>query len=102
MATASSPMPCQNPDSVQKERPCLPNRACRFRTNQIKATKRLSLPALFFQGEVDGVNPPPVSESDAEKFTGPFERTLLPGIGHFPTREVPDVVAEGLIMHLSG
>ncbi len=70
--------------------------------DKVKATKTLSLPALFFQGEVDGVNPPPVSESVAEKFTGPFERILLPGVGHFPTREAPDAVAERLIMHFTG
>ena len=70
--------------------------------DKVKATKTLSVPALFFQGEVDGVNPPPVSESVAEKFTGPFERILLPGVGHFPTREVPDVVGERLIRHFIG
>ena len=70
--------------------------------DEVKATKTLSLPALFFQGEVDGVNPPQVSESVAEKFTGPFERILLPGVGHFPTREAPDAVAERLIMHFTG
>jgi pimeloyl-ACP methyl ester carboxylesterase len=70
--------------------------------DKIKTTKTLSLPALFFQGEVDGVNPPPVSESVAEKFTGPFERILLPGVGHFPTREAPDVVGERLIRHFTG
>ena len=70
--------------------------------DKVKATKTLSLPALFFQGEIDGVNPPPVSESVAEKFTGPFERILLRGVGHFPTREAPDIVAERLIMHFTG
>jgi pimeloyl-ACP methyl ester carboxylesterase len=69
---------------------------------KVEATRTLSLPALFFQGEADGVNPPPVSETVAEKFTGPFKRILLPGVGHFPTREAPHAVAERLIVHFTG
>jgi len=32
------------------------------------------------------VNPPRASEKIAEKFTGPFERIVLLGVGHFPLR----------------
>lgn len=66
-----------------------------------KATASLALPALYFQGELDGVNPPKVSERVAEKFTGPFERVVLPGIGHFPTREAPADVARRLVRHFT-
>jgi pimeloyl-ACP methyl ester carboxylesterase len=65
----------------------------------VKAAKTLALPAIYFQGELDGVNPPPTSETVAEKFTGPFERIVLPGVGHFPTREAPAQVAERLAAH---
>lgn len=65
---------------------------------KIKATKSLSLPALFIGGEKDGVNPPWVSEKVGEKFTGPFERIILPGVGHFPQREAPEKVA-GILQH---
>lgn len=57
----------------------------------------LSLPVLYFQGAEDGVNPPPTSEKVHEKFSGPFERILLTGVGHFPTREVPEAVASRLV-----
>ena len=66
---------------------------------KVKATKQLSIPCLFFQGEEDGVTPPEGSEKMPEKFTGPFERILLPGVGHFPTREAPDRVAPALAAH---
>ena len=66
---------------------------------KVKATKQLSTPVLYIQGEVDGVNPPHVSEEISEKFSGPFERRVLPGVGHFPTREAPEVVAEALVRH---
>jgi pimeloyl-ACP methyl ester carboxylesterase len=61
----------------------------RWLDDKVKATKTLSLPTLYFQGEWDGVNPPPTSEAIAEKFTGPIARIVLPGVGHLPTREAP-------------
>jgi len=36
-------------------------------------------------------------EDVANKFSGPFERTVLPGVGHFPQREDPDAVTQILI-----
>jgi pimeloyl-ACP methyl ester carboxylesterase len=66
---------------------------------KIQATKTLALPTLYFQGERDGVNPPKASEHVAEKFTGPFERIVLSGVGHFPTREAPAAVAPRLVKH---
>ena len=52
---------------------------------------------MYFQGDVDGVNPPATSQNVAEKFTEPFERIILSGGGHFPTREAPDRVSEHLM-----
>lgn len=66
---------------------------------KVKSVKTLSLPALYIQGEVDGVNPPSVSESVPSKFIGPFKRIVLPGVGHFPTREAPLDVARVLLAH---
>ena len=68
---------------------------------KIKATQTLSLPALYIQGEVDGVNPPYVSENVHKKFTGPFSRIVLPGVGHFPSREAPDVLSTHLLRFLA-
>jgi hypothetical protein len=30
----------------------------------------------------------------SEKFVGPFERIVLDGVGHFPTREAPDLIGK--------
>jgi pimeloyl-ACP methyl ester carboxylesterase len=65
----------------------------------VRATRTLALPTIYFQGELDGVNTPRASEKIAEKFTGPFERIGLPGVGHFPTREAPAEVAARLVKH---
>jgi pimeloyl-ACP methyl ester carboxylesterase len=68
---------------------------------KIKSTKKLKTPTMFFHGAEDGVTPPHMTENMTEKFVGPFERIVLDGVGHFPTREAPDRVAAGLIRHFS-
>ncbi|MGI4751233.1 MAG: alpha/beta fold hydrolase [Janthinobacterium lividum] len=69
--------------------------------NKVKSTKTLSLPTLYIQGEADGVNPPYVSENVHEKFTGSFKRIVMPGIGHFPSREAPDLLSAYLLDFLA-
>jgi pimeloyl-ACP methyl ester carboxylesterase len=68
---------------------------------KIRSTKKLKTPTLFFHGALDGVTPPYMTENMAEKFVGPFERVVLDGVGHFPTREAPDRVASRLIQHFA-
>ena len=68
---------------------------------KIKSTKTLSLPAMYVQGEVDGVNPPQFSKDVPKKFAGPFDYVLLPGVGHFPSREAPDVLVTHLLHFLA-
>ena len=68
----------------------------------MKATKTLSLPAIYIQGTADGVNPPAAATSVPEKFSGPFEFVELAGVGHFPQREAPMAVAGHLVTLLTG
>jgi pimeloyl-ACP methyl ester carboxylesterase len=53
-----------------------------------EGSRVLDVPTLYVQGELDGVNPPETSEKVAEKFKGPFERIILPGVGHFYARGI--------------
>jgi pimeloyl-ACP methyl ester carboxylesterase len=76
-----------------------PDPTSKWLDDKVKSTQTLALPTIYFQGELDGVNPPPTSEKIAEKFTGPFERIVLPGVGHFTTREAPAQVAARLVKH---
>lgn len=74
-----------------------PDPASQWLEDKVKATRTLSLPTIYFQGAVDGVNPPSASKSVPQKFTGPFAFIELAGVGHFPQRENPDAVARHLI-----
>ncbi|MCT8002720.1 alpha/beta hydrolase [Sphingomonas sanguinis] len=65
--------------------------------DRVKATKTLSLPALYLHGEVDGVNPPSTAREVPGKFTGSFTMVELPGVGHFPQRENPEAVTRHLL-----
>jgi pimeloyl-ACP methyl ester carboxylesterase len=66
---------------------------------RVKATRRLAVPAIFLQGGADRVSPPSASEKMGAKYSGPFERIVLDGVGHFLPREMPNVVTEHLLRH---
>jgi pimeloyl-ACP methyl ester carboxylesterase len=66
---------------------------------KVKATRRLATPTLFLQGGADRVTTPAASETMAAKHSGPFERVVLDGLGHFLPREAPDLVAGHLLRY---
>lgn len=78
-----------------------PDPRSRWLEEKVKSTQQLAHPAIYIQGEVDGVNPPHTTENVVEKFSGTFERVVLPGVGHFPTREASDDVAALLVAHFA-
>jgi pimeloyl-ACP methyl ester carboxylesterase len=52
----------------------------------------IAAPTVVLAGDADGVDPPSPDDHDAVHFTGPYERRLLSGIGHFVPREAPEAV----------
>ena len=70
--------------------------------DKVRETTTLSLPTLYVQGAVDGVNPPETSADLATKFSGPFARVILSGVGHFAQRENPAAVARHLVRLFTG
>jgi pimeloyl-ACP methyl ester carboxylesterase/sugar lactone lactonase YvrE len=70
--------------------------------DKVKATRTLALPAIYIQGDADGVNPPSASAGVPDKFTGPFGYIRISGVGHFPQREHPQAVARHLIHLFTG
>ncbi|MBZ9769099.1 alpha/beta hydrolase [Mesorhizobium sp. CA6] len=62
---------------------------------QVEA-KVISVPTLVLHGDDDRVVLPGSSEGKEEYFSASYERELLPGVGHFPTREAPEQTREAL------
>jgi len=62
----------------------------------------ISAPMLVIHGDADTVNPVSTSAGKEVFFSGRYERVVLEGIGHFPQREAPDLVAQALISFFAG
>lgn len=60
----------------------------------------LEVPTLVLHGDTDTCNHPDSSARKEHFFRGRYQRTLLPGTGHFPHREVPELVAKTVLSFL--
>jgi pimeloyl-ACP methyl ester carboxylesterase len=58
----------------------------------VTAAESISVPTLMIQGGSDAVTLPDSTEGKDKYFTGGYARHVLPGVGHFPTREAPEAV----------
>lgn len=56
--------------------------------------RTIEVPTLLIHGAEDRCVAASASEAKDQHFRSVYERRLMPGIGHFPTREAPDTVAE--------
>lgn len=61
----------------------------------------IAVPTLVVHGSVDTCNDPSTSRNRESLFAGPYERHVLGGIGHFPTREAPTPVGLAIVRFLS-
>ena len=61
----------------------------------------IETPTLMIQGAADRCDGPAASAHLERYFTRGYRRVLLDGVGHFPHREAPDVVAQAIHRHLS-
>jgi pimeloyl-ACP methyl ester carboxylesterase len=62
-----------------------------------KAAQTISVPTLMIQGGADGVTLADTTDGKEKHFAGGYQRHVLDGVGHFPTREAPDAVNRLLI-----
>ena len=58
---------------------------------------KISVPTIVLQGEADGAHPPGSSEHHAAFFSGPYQRRVLPRIGHNPPQEDPRSFADAVL-----
>ncbi len=67
-------------------------------TEQRLATQpEIGVPTVAIDGDADGVMPLGGCEDHAEYFTGPYERIVLPRIGHNPPQEAPKAFADAVL-----
>jgi pimeloyl-ACP methyl ester carboxylesterase len=59
---------------------------------RVHAAQSISVPTLMIQGGSDAVSLPVATEGQDKYFTGGYVREVIPGVGHFPTREAPEAV----------
>ena len=65
-----------------------------------RADRTIRVPTLMLHGGADPVTAAWTSEGKDALFTGRYERHVLPGLNHFPTREAPDAVARHILAFL--
>ena len=63
---------------------------------------KITVPAIALQGDADGVLPSEVSKRHTGFFTGPYQRRLLPRIGHNPPQEDPKSFADAVLELMRG
>lgn len=56
----------------------------------------IAVPTINLHGLADGVHPAPAKDRDAARFTGAYERRLLPRIGHNISQEAPEAFADAV------
>lgn len=56
----------------------------------------IGVPTLHLQGERDGCIAVAACQGEERYFSGPFERRILPGVGHFAPLEAPRAVADAI------
>jgi len=64
---------------------------------RLAARPKISVPTIALQGEADGIMPPQGSEKHAALFSGPYQRRVLPKVGHNPPQESPQAFAAAVL-----
>jgi pimeloyl-ACP methyl ester carboxylesterase len=57
----------------------------------------ITVPTIVLHGASSGIQPPAGSEAHARLFSGPYQRRVLPKIGHNLPQEAPIVVADAVL-----
>lgn len=65
--------------------------------SRLAGSPRIAVPTLVLHGEDDRCIVPDSSLGAERWFSGAYRRVGLPGVGHFPQREVPQTVAEAAL-----
>ncbi len=64
---------------------------------QLVGSPKIAVPTIVLQGAAAGVQPADMSERHARFFTGPYQRRLIPVVGHNLPQEAPAAFAEAAL-----
>jgi pimeloyl-ACP methyl ester carboxylesterase len=63
----------------------------------LAAQPPITVPTISLQGDSSGIGQPDLTaDRHAVHFTGPYDRRVLPGVGHFIPREAPAAVVQAI------
>jgi pimeloyl-ACP methyl ester carboxylesterase len=63
----------------------------------LAARPRIPVPTICLHGGGDGVGPPEASANHARHFSGPYERRVVPLVGHNLPQEAPEAFARAVL-----
>ncbi|MGI4835855.1 MAG: alpha/beta fold hydrolase [Janthinobacterium lividum] len=64
---------------------------------QLMPQPTISVPTTVLHGELDGASLVASSEGKEQYFSGPYQRRVLPGVGHYVPREAPEAIVAAVI-----
>jgi pimeloyl-ACP methyl ester carboxylesterase len=64
---------------------------------KLEAQPAITVPTISLHGDADGVSPVASSEGHKRRFTGPYERRVIPRAGHNVPQEDPNAFAKAVI-----
>jgi pimeloyl-ACP methyl ester carboxylesterase len=64
---------------------------------RLTAQPKIAVPTIVLHGDGDGVGPAPGSEKHARFFTGPYQRRVIPLVGHNVPQEAPDIATRATL-----
>lgn len=70
--------------------------------SRLAARPLITVPTIHLEGAADGVLPPAGTEGHARWFSGPYQRRVIPVVGHNPAQEAPAEFAAAVQELLDG
>lgn len=64
---------------------------------RLAAQPPITVPSIVLHGDDNALDPPVESDPSASKFTGPYQRRRLKGVGHNPPQEAPAAFADAIL-----
>ena len=64
---------------------------------QLATQPPIAVPTVVLHGHDDGVDPIAQTDRDAKHFIGPYQRKILPGVGHNLPQEAPTTFVEAML-----